>query len=367
MMGYDVIVIGGGYVGTSIGYYLSKAGIKTLLLEEEEIGVKASGGNYGCIQVQDANLGDSLKMTLEGYEMALDLENELRMDLELCKQYSLIFGENEREMEELIKLYQGKKDAGLDVHFHSGKEIGEMEPYLNASSILGGSGCMQSALYPFKLLYGFVKRGKEKGLTVRNHAKVESFLEEGSRVVGVRLSTGEEIRGTKVVIAAGAYTRGLGKKLGLDLPVHFIKGEAFVTEAVPVRVSSYLSSAAFFTEVHGDEGGAGCSLALRQAPSGHVYIGETAVDVGEDPYRMSTLPSEFHIREMSKKAIYYLPFLKDVKVLRSWAVPSPATPDFEPVLRVEREGSLIVAAGFKSCVVVTCWIGEQVKGMVLNN
>lgn len=363
---YDVIVIGGGYIGTSIGYYLAKAGVKTLLLEEDDIGVKASGGNYGCIQVQDSNLGKSLEMTLEGYPLAMNLEKELNMDLELVDQYSLIFGETDAEMEELMKLYQGKKDAGLDVVLHSQAEIRKMEPYLNADSIQGGSGNMQGALYPFKLLYGFLKRGKEHGLEVRLHTKVVDFLEDGNKVVGVKLASGEEISCQKVVLATGAYTEGLGKKIGLDLPVHFVKGEAFVTEAVAPRVFSYLSSAAFFTDVHGEEGEAGCSLALRQSPTGHIYVGETAVDVGSDPYKMTTLPSAYHIKEMSRKAIGYLPFLKDVKVLRSWAVASPATADFEPILKEEKEGSVIVASGFKSCVVITCWVGEYVKNLILN-
>ena len=64
---YGAIVIGGGYFGCACSYFLAKAGVPTLLLEEKEISRGASGANFGNVQVQDASMGQSYALTLAGF------------------------------------------------------------------------------------------------------------------------------------------------------------------------------------------------------------------------------------------------------------------------------------------------------------
>ncbi|MFN2121984.1 MAG: FAD-dependent oxidoreductase [Candidatus Promineifilaceae bacterium] len=83
MSTWDAIVIGAGYIGCSISYYLSRAGLRVLLLDQGGIGVGASSANYGNIQVQDAELEVSLPMVLAGKACFNTLSEELESDLEL--------------------------------------------------------------------------------------------------------------------------------------------------------------------------------------------------------------------------------------------------------------------------------------------
>ena len=73
-MSKKAIVVGGGYFGCSIAYYLAKNKIKTILVEQNEVGSGSSGGNFGCVQVQDSEPGLSLELTLEGYQRVQQLE-----------------------------------------------------------------------------------------------------------------------------------------------------------------------------------------------------------------------------------------------------------------------------------------------------
>ena len=172
---YDAIVIGGGYVGTAIGYSLIKAELKTLLIEQKEIGAYSSGGNYGCVQVQDANLGKSLKWTLEGFKKIMILEKEWGINLDLVKKGSLIISQSEAELKELDQLYRSKKKVGLPIEYLTRKEIEEKEPYINGASILGATYMEQGAINPFKLMYGFISKGKSYGLTIMEKKRVIFF------------------------------------------------------------------------------------------------------------------------------------------------------------------------------------------------
>src|SRR5882762_3116747 len=57
MRRFDAIVIGGGLVGTAIGYGLACAGLRTVLLDEGDVAYRASRGNFGLVWVQTKGLG----------------------------------------------------------------------------------------------------------------------------------------------------------------------------------------------------------------------------------------------------------------------------------------------------------------------
>src|SRR5215203_801727 len=57
MRHFDAIVIGGGLVGTAVGYGLARAGLRTALLDEGDVAYRASRGNFGLVLVQSKGLG----------------------------------------------------------------------------------------------------------------------------------------------------------------------------------------------------------------------------------------------------------------------------------------------------------------------
>src|SRR5829696_7320097 len=56
MRHFDAIVIGGGLVGTAVGYGLARAGLRTALLDEGDVAYRASRGNFGLVSVQSNGL-----------------------------------------------------------------------------------------------------------------------------------------------------------------------------------------------------------------------------------------------------------------------------------------------------------------------
>jgi glycine/D-amino acid oxidase-like deaminating enzyme len=73
----DTIVVGGRQIGTSIAYHLARAGVRTLLIEQGDLTSGASGANFGNVQVEDAEFGLSLELTMRSYARFNRLQAEL--------------------------------------------------------------------------------------------------------------------------------------------------------------------------------------------------------------------------------------------------------------------------------------------------
>lgn len=359
----QAIVIGAGYPGCSVAYHLAKAGVRTLLLDKGEIGGGASGGNFGCVQVQDASLGLSLSLTLRSFERVMRFGEELEADLGIEPIGSLIAAASEAEMEELETLWRGKKDAGLDIEMLGPRALQEREPHIAAGEFLGATYYRQGRLNPFRLLYAMVRQGRRRGLEVREHTPVRELLVEGKTVCGVVLVGGEVLRADWVVVCAGAWTPAICSGAGVGIPIEYVRAEGFVTEKIRPFLRNYYSSASFFTDAH-DVSDVGVSLCMSQTAAGNILVGETSKPGRVQPDRASDRTSIEHVREIRTRILRVFPALENAGILRAWTSVSPYTRSMEPVLGAVGPPGLLVAAGFKSCAVMTAVAGEIITDLV---
>ncbi|MGD9376434.1 MAG: FAD-dependent oxidoreductase [Anaerolineae bacterium] len=128
---WDVVVVGGGLIGSSIAYHLAKTGIRTLLIEQGDLASGASGANFGNIQVQDAEFGLSLELTLRGYKMFSDLEDELEYDVDYRRTGSLLLIENDRQWATMERRAAHLQAADVDAQLLGQDEICRLLPSLS--------------------------------------------------------------------------------------------------------------------------------------------------------------------------------------------------------------------------------------------
>lgn len=358
------VVIGAGYHGMSAASHLARAGVDTLLVEQGETGTGASGNNFGCIQLQDSNLGLSFTLNSRGFQRMSTMERELGRDLEYRPMDSLLYAQTDEEMEELESLAAAIGNEGLQVRILEPREMLRYEPNMDISTMKGANYFQQASINPFKYLYALAEAGVKAGLKIAEHSRVEEILQDGSACRGIRLTDGTVIEADYVVIAAGAWSRALAKQCGLEIPVEYVIGEAFVSEAIAPTVFTFLSSASFFTATHGSSGPT-TSFTTGQTLSGNLLIGETSEPGPENPDGAVQLTSDAHCRNMPGQLAEIFPSLKDLSVMRSWTTCSPSTPDFEPFLGFAGPRGLILATGFKSSVVISPVVGEVVRDLVL--
>lgn len=363
-MDYQVVVVGAGYFGCAVAYHLAVAGVKTLLLDKGEVGSGASGANFGNVQVQDANMGLSLELTLRGFERMRAMQAELGADIGFRPQPSLIGAECEAHLPELRKLYEEKKAAGLDIRWLDGRQVEEAEPNLAPGSVVAATYYEQGIVYPFKYMYALVDSARRHGLALRENTPAKELYMAGGACSGVVLESGEVIRAEQVVVSAGAGTNRLCAGAGLDVPVQSVKAEGLVTEAIKPFMNTYYSSAAFFAEAHSQEQAA-TSLCIGQSQYGNMLIAETTQPEDWVAAGRQDMTSLAHIRNIREKLLAFFPALANVQVLRSWATASPYTDSCEPVLGSSGVPGLVLASGFKSAVVMSQVAGEIVRDIVV--
>ncbi len=357
---WDIIVVGGGLVGSSCAYNLAKSGLKTLLVDQGEFASGASGANFGNVQVQDADYGFSLDLTIAGAHRCAELEAELDFALDYKKAGSLLLIENEHQHAMMVERLHNLDAAGLRAQLVHLDDLLQVEPYLNPETVIGGLYHPdEGQLNPFKLVHAYIHRGQQLGLEARPHTKVTQIVTQNGKVTGVETPNGFLAAGY-VVLATGAWTHSLGLTADLEIPAEWVHGEAIITEPLPPSVSNALSSASFFEETAAAEGTI-VAFAMKQRAEGNLMLGEATTITP----RLDREVAEFSVKAVAAEARRRLPRLKQTAILRSWGIPIAHTADHKPLLGpVESTENLYVAAGLKSTIVLTPIVGEIVARMI---
>jgi glycine/D-amino acid oxidase-like deaminating enzyme len=361
---FDVVVVGAGYIGCSAAYYLTKAGLKTALIDRVGVASGASSANYGNIQVQDVELEHSIPMITAGYRCFDHLEEELGRPIGLKRIGGLLLIENESQWRSMQARAALLNAAGIEAELIPSSSAPEVEPLLDPASVLGV--CYhpeEGQVDPFALIWAFLSKALEQGLSLFTHISATHFEVAGGRVSGVHTSAGLFQAGS-VVLTSGAWTEQLGRTLGLRWEIPFISGQAMVTEPVRRLLRCHIASAAFFEDVHEAENGTlQAALAISQSPHGHLLLGEA--------YHPDTSYSR-HLSRGSLEAsaavlVRYFSAFRDLRVLRGWGRPVAFTHDGLPYFGpVAAFPGLILATAFRSTVIVTPLAGQIITQLIQN-
>jgi sarcosine oxidase subunit beta len=365
---WDVVVVGGGLIGSAAAYHLARSGMRTLLIEQGNLASGASGANFGNVQVQDAEFGLSMELTLQGYEMFSSLEAELDYDLDWRQTGSLLLIENERQWAAMERRAASLQEVGVPAQLLDLNEVRHLAPGLSPEVIIGALyHDREGMLNPFGLLRAYVRRGQEHGLEVWTHTEVTNVCAQGGRVTGVEVreswrhgSGARQVPAGWVVLAAGAWARSLARTAGVDLPLRWVHGEALITEPLPLLTRHAISSAAFFEQTEESEAQV-VGFCMRQRPEGNVMIGEAAQVTGELGRRVTVTALPAIAREAQQR----FPNLRQAAVIRGWAIPVAFVPDNRPLLGpLDEVAGLLVATGLKSTIILTPLVGALVADMV---
>ena len=338
----DVIIIGGGVIGSSIAYHLAKRKIKAVLLERDNLASGASKACDGLVFLQSKKPGVHLELALASKKKFDHLKEELDFDIEYKNHGGMVIIENEQELQAMKRFVKKQQDIGLNVSLLDTDQSRKMEPALS-EKILGSTfSPLDGQVNPMLLTYAFIRAAKKLEAKVLTHVEITGIKLKSGKVRSI-ITTKGQITTDTIVNATGADAESIGRLVDLNIPIKPRRGQILVTEAAPQFLGRGLLSAGYIAakfdpalaKTHG------VGISMDQTSSGNLLLGSTREFVGFD--KRTTYEGITNILRNTSKII---PRLKNMHIIRSFAGLRPYTPDGLPILgKIQDIEGFIMAAG----------------------
>lgn len=233
----NVVIVGGGCVGTSILYGLARHGLTdAVLLEKSQLTAGSTWHAAGLLVsfARSANIG---RMAMETIGIYKDVEKRLGYSCGLRQVGTLRVANTQHRWDEFQSYIGIAEAAGVPARLVTPAEVRELAPLLSPhQNILGGLFHPDDGyINPSDITMGMAKLAQEMGATIHQNTAALGYrqLPDASWVVST--SQGE-IRCRHLVFATGNYARENAKRVGLDLPCIPIVHQYWTTEVVPELV-----------------------------------------------------------------------------------------------------------------------------------
>jgi sarcosine oxidase subunit beta len=228
----EVVIIGGGIVGSSIAYHLTAAGCKDVLVIERETaqGKGSTGKSMGGVRAQFST-PVNIQMSLYSIPFYATFDERLGYPAGYRPQGYLFCATNEKHLAYLRTNYEKQVAMGLkDVRLISATEIRDMFPQLRSDDIVGGSFCSTDGFVdPYSAMIGFMNRAADRGAKLWKYTLVTGIQRDIDGITAVETSRGR-VSTRKVVNAAGAWAKPVAEMAGVDLPVEPLRRMLVPTE-----------------------------------------------------------------------------------------------------------------------------------------
>ncbi len=332
----DVVVVGAGIAGTAAAYYLSKAGLKVALVEKGDIASGSSGSCDAEICSIDHNPGYDANLSIMSNRMYQRLVEELDWDFEYRQYGTTILIETETELEFMQKRMAEHMRNWIPVTFIEAKDLYKQEPLLGPGILGAIDTRVDAACQSMQVCVAFSRTARKRyGLVIRTHEQVKGIRLERGKVSAVVTDKGE-IRTPRVVNCCGAWAPQLGEMAGLKIPIEPRKGHIVVVEPSAPLLSHHMQEARYTVskfhpelaqDTSSDVAKYGVAFTHEPTHSGTTLIGSARQFVGFD-FR----PDWSVVNTIMRRAIRFIPALKDLHCIRTYCGLRPYTPDHFPIV-----------------------------------
>jgi glycine oxidase len=333
MANHDVIIVGGGVIGLTIAYVLSREGVLATVLDRREFGREASWAGAGLIPPHTERLSGHPTVELRSWSAVLypEWSAALRDETGIDNGYQRTGGVDvawTAEEENELRCAAGRwRIEGITFERMAPGDFVRVEPVLNPALRVVYFLPDRAQIRNPRHLRALLRSATLRGVTLRPDQAVVGFEVEGGRVIAVRTATGRIPCGC-VVVAAGPWSAALLEGLGIHAPTPPLKGQIVLLRGQGRPLNRIVE--------HGKN-------YLVPRDDGRILVGATEEDAGFDTRTTTT-----GVRDLIDEALALCPDLARAEVERSWAGLRPGSIDTRPYLGVAPGYSnLIVATGHK--------------------
>ena len=341
----EIVIVGGGIIGCSLAYHLTKLGKRDVLVLEQGRVTSGTTWHAAGLVGQMRPTRTMTRMSRYGIELYRTLEAEMGQATGWKACGSVNVASTPARVIELKRTVARARSFGVEIELISPKEAARLWPLLRTDDLLAavwlpGDGKAN----PADLCQALAKGARMGGARILEGVRVTGFTKKNSRAVGLETTAGT-IACETVALCAGQWSRDLGRKAGVTVPLHSAEHFYIVTKRIP---------------------GVTPDLPVMRDPDGFIYYKE---EVGgllmggfepvAKPWGMAGIPDKFEFQllpedwdqfePLMKAAIHRTPCLETAEVRQLLNGPESFTPDGNFILGEAPEcRGLFVAAGFNS-------------------
>lgn len=331
----DVVIIGGGIIGSAIAFRMARSGVKVAVVDRAEPAAEASGAAAGMIAPQGEMLEpdhffELSKTSRDLYpDFATEVEDLTEEDIHYRQDGTLLVAIDEDECKELEQIYTHQTRLGLPLERLTGataaKRVAGLSPEIQRALLVPGDHWVDNQ----RLSRALVQAGSKVGVEFYWETTATGFNVQGDRVESVQATAGQgktamTFSANNFVLAAGCWSQPLAEMLGVSLAMQPCRGmmiEFTAASPLPCVVRS---------GIHYLVPRAGKTL----------VAGTTAEYVGYEK-AVTAEGLESIIRGVSRIA----PMIKKAVFQRAWCGLRPDTKDHYPIMGFGEAKNLIFATG----------------------
>ena len=343
-----VVIIGGGVIGCSVAYHLTKLGWKdVVLLERKQLTCGTTWHAAGLIGQLRAS-SNMTRLAKYSADLYRGLEEETGLATGVRQVGSVSVALTSERKEELFRGASMARAFGVPVDELSPQEVKERYPHLNLDGVKAGIWLPTDGQGdPANIALALAKGARQRGAVVAEGVKVTGIAVANRRATSVQWAMGDErgeIAADHVVNCGGMWGRDVGKMAGVNVPLHACEHFYIVTEPIPgltqMPVLRVPDECAYYKE-----------------DAGKYLLG--AFEPVSKPWGMDGIPEDFcfdqlqedfdHFEPILERAVNRLPMLADAGIHTFFNGPESFTPDDAYNLGLSLEvDNFWVAAGFNS-------------------
>lgn len=333
MQNSDLIVIGGGLVGSAVAYGAARQGAKVTLLDEGDQAFRASRGNFGLVWVQGKGFGMTpyaqwtrLSAALWP-QLASMLHDETGVDVHLQQPGGFCFCFSDDELEERRKRMQSVQDAlhgDYPFQMISRQDVLDRIPAIGKDVVGASYTPMDGHTNPLKLLRALHAANLKHSVNYVSGQTVRELVSQGDGAQR-RFTVAGRFQAPRVVLAAGLGNRELAEQLGIHAPVVPNRGQVLVGE----RTARFLDYP---------------TLNVRQTDEGTIQLGDSMEEVGFNDNVTTDV-----LANIAQRGVRTFPVLSSLRLVRAWGALRVMSPDGFPIYQE--------SAKYPGAFVTTCHSG----------
>ena len=345
-----VVIIGGGVVGCSVAYHLTKLGWKDVVLLERKQLTSGTTWHAAGLIAQLRATANMTKLAKYSQELYGALEEETGVATGFKRVGSISAALTEERKEELYRSAAMARAFGVEVEEIGPEEIKARYEHLNIDGVTGGVYLPKDGQGdPANIALALAKGARQRGALIKERICVTGVAREGRRVTGVDWVSDDgteqgHIACDMIVNCAGMWGREVGKMAGVNVPLHACEHFYIVSEPIEgltqMPVLRVPDECAYYKE------DAGKMMLGAFEPNAKPW----AMDGIPKDFEFDQLPEDFdHFEPILEAAVNRMPMLAEAGIHTFFNGPESFTPDDAYHLGLAPEmDNVWVAAGFNS-------------------